>query len=72
MSDVDQMQIRRYIAAAEYGLALDDMADIVLELNQPVASDLRHLFDAAADKMDIKPGDGWTGVESLRALPITE
>lgn len=53
---------------AEYGIALDDMAHIVLESGKPITSDLRRLFAEAADKMNIKPGDGYPGVDSLRTF----
>ncbi len=67
MRDQDLGQVRKYIDANEYGLALDDMACIALEGSEPVASDLRRLFGEAADLMAIKPGDGWSGVDDLRA-----
>ena len=65
MNDRDRFQIRRYIDAGEYSLALDDMADIVLELEKPVPIELRSLFAAAAKKMNIKPGTGLSGVDDL-------
>ncbi len=65
MTDRDRFQVRRYIDAREYGLALDDMADILLESDKPVPPELRSLFDAAAAKMDIKPGAGWSGVDTI-------
>jgi hypothetical protein len=66
MNDRDRFQIRRCIDAKECGLALDDMADIVLEIDKAAAPELRRLFDAAADKTNIEPGDGWGGLDSLR------
>lgn len=65
MTDQDRIQVRQYIAAGEYGLALDDMADIVLESKKTVAPELRSLFYAVATKMKIEPGAGWSGVDSI-------
>ena len=65
MNDRDRLQVRRYINAGEYGLALDDMAYIVLDWGKPVTTELHSLFAAAADKMNIKPGTGLSGVSDL-------
>ena len=65
MNDRDRFQVRRYINAGEYGLALDDMADIVLDSEKPVTTELHSLFAAAADKMNIKPGTGLSGFDDL-------
>jgi hypothetical protein len=66
MSGNDQFQIRQYIDVAEYGLALDDMVDVLQEKAKPVAPDLRLLLLEAAGKMGVKPEDGWNGVDLLR------
>ena len=75
MTAEDRLQIRKYINAGENALALDELASTVVELRDPVAPDLRGLFNAAAKKMGIEPGTGWSGIDDLlntgygRSLP---
>ena len=58
-SDTDRYRsdVREYIDVREYALALDDMAAIIKLSGKPLTPQLRGLFDAAANKMEIKPGD---------------
>ena len=37
----DRKQVRRYIDVGEYGLALDDLADIYLEAKKPLTPAIR-------------------------------
>jgi hypothetical protein len=62
----DHLQVREYIDVCEYGLALDGLAHAYLQHGNPVQSDLRRMFDALAEKMGMKTGDRWTGVDRLR------
>lgn len=56
-NDKYRSEIREYIDVREYALALDDMAAITKLSGKPLTPKLRNLFEAAANKMEIKPGD---------------
>jgi len=64
---VNRQQVREYIDVGEYGLALDDLADIHLTTGKPVPADIVQLFDALALKMGMKQGDEWQAVAEIRA-----
>jgi len=64
---VNRQQVREYIDVGEYGLALDDLADVHLKTGKPVPADIVQLFDALAMKMDVKQGDEWQAVAEIRA-----
>jgi hypothetical protein len=60
-------QIRQYIDVGEYGLALDDLADVYLGDRQSLTPSLRSLFDGLANKMGMKSGDQWQAVAEILA-----
>ncbi len=63
--NVINSQIRQYIDAGEYGLALDDLADLYIETKNPLPSATLVLFDALATKMKMKSGDEWLAVAEI-------
>ena len=58
--------MREYIDVGEYGLALDDLAYIYLQVGKPVPADIIGLFDALATRMDMGQGDEWRAVAEIR------
>ncbi len=68
VSNADCGQVRKYIDVGEYGLALDDLADIHLATGKPIPPDRRALFDTLAMKMGIRHGDEWQAVAAIRAI----
>ncbi len=65
MSDRDRLLVREFIEVEEYGVALGGLAEIIQRSDKPVAPELRDLFEAAAHKMDMKPGDSERSVDKL-------
>lgn len=63
--NVNNSQVRQYINVGEYGLALDDLADLYIATKNPLSSATLVLFDDLATKMKMKSGDEWLAVAEI-------
>ena len=66
--EIDPSQIRKYIDVGEFGLALDELADLYMDIETPVPSATLTVFHALATKMKMTSGDEWQAVLEILSI----